>query len=230
MTRPAEPNDKGERGDDVPPRAKRATVLPGAIRRRPVLSVVGSLVVLALLISALTATFEYSHTASEASNKGTTTIGFVRLTNTKPASFDLSELKDPSVSESLAYYAGKPLVLNFWSSTCTICSQEAPAIVRAYRQLGTQVEFVGIDTAEPSRGAGISFATAHAMTYPLLFDGSAAVAGRYDVPGLPVSFFISPTGKLLGENFGALTLSSIDHLVHMLYGISPSQKSIFPSQ
>ena len=219
MTTPVEPNDLGE---SVPLRSRRATVLPGAIRRRPILSLVGALLVLTLLISALIEAFDYSRTASADSNTGSTTIGFVRLTNTKPASFDLSELTDPSVTESLAHYAGKPLLLNFWSSTCTICAQEAPAIVRAYHQLGTQVEFVGIDTAEPSRGAGTSFARLHSMTYPLLFDGSEAVAGRYDVPGLPVSFFVSRTGKLLGENFGALTVGSIDHLVHLLYGISPS--------
>jgi cytochrome c biogenesis protein CcmG/thiol:disulfide interchange protein DsbE len=222
VTRPVEPNELGEGGDKVPPRVQPATILPGAIRRRPIPSLVGALLVLTLLISALTEAFEYSHTASAASNTGSTTIGFVRLTNTKPASFDLSELTDPKVSESLAHYAGRPVLLNFWSSTCTICAQEAPAMVRAYHQLGTQIEFIGIDTAEPSRGAGSSFARLHAMTYPLLFDGSEAVASRYDVPGLPVSFFVSRTGKLVGENFGALTVSSIDHLVHLLYGITPS--------
>jgi cytochrome c biogenesis protein CcmG, thiol:disulfide interchange protein DsbE len=221
VTTPVEPNEPGKGGEPVPPRAQRTTILPGAMRRRPILSLAGSLLLLVLLISALIATFEYSHSASEASNSGVT-IGFVRSTNTKPAPFELSELRDPRVSESLAHYSGKPLLLNFWSSTCTICAQEAPAMVRAYNQLGSQVDFVGIDTAEPSRQAGISFATLHAMTYPLLFDGSAAVASRYDVPGLPVSFFISRTGELLGENFGALTVSSIDHLVHLLYGITPS--------
>jgi cytochrome c biogenesis protein CcmG, thiol:disulfide interchange protein DsbE len=220
---PAEPNELGEDSGNVPPRDPPTTLSPATNRRRPKLRLVGTLLLLALLISAIVSAVEYSNTASEASNKGATTIGFVRLGNTKPASFDLSELMDPGVSESLANYVGKPLLLNFWSSTCTICAQEAPAMVSAYHQLGAQIEFVGIDTAEPSRGSGVSFATLHAMTYPLLFDGSAAVASRYDVPGLPVSFFISRTGKVLGENFGALTVSSIDHLVHMLYGISPSQ-------
>jgi peroxiredoxin len=223
VTGPLEADELGKNGDHVAPTVAPVTVSPATVRRRPKLRLVGTLLLIALVISAIVSAVVYSHNATEASAKGSTTIGFVRLSDTKLASFQLPELNDPQITKSLANYTGKPLLINFWSSTCTICSQEAPAMASAYHQLGSQIEFVGIDTAEPSREAGISFATLHAMNYPLLFDGSAAVASRYDVPGLPVSFFVSRTGKLLGENFGALTVSSIDHLAHLLYGISPSQ-------
>lgn len=219
MTEPVEPDAPSRRAGR---RAHGLTGLSGAMRQRPLISLVGTLLLFGLLVFAVVEALGYSHAAVQASNTGSTTIGFVRLHEAKPPQFELTELTDPSIKESLAHYTGKPLLLNFWSSTCTICAQEATSLVHAYDQLGTQVEFVGIDTAEPSRTAGVSFARQHAMTYQLLFDGSAAVAGRYGVPGLPVTFFISRTGEVLGENFGALTVRSIDHIVHSLYGLSPS--------
>jgi hypothetical protein len=51
----------------------------------------------------------------------------------------------------------------------------------------------------------------------MLYDGSAAVAGRYTA-GLPVTFFVSPTGKLLAENLGAVTVASLGHEVTSVFG------------
>jgi hypothetical protein len=41
------------------------------------------------------------------------------------------------------------------------------------------------------------------------------------VPGLPVTFFLSPSGKtVLGENVGALTAARLRRILHQLYRVS----------
>jgi hypothetical protein len=50
-------------------------------------------------------------------------------------------------------------------------------------------------------------------------DVNGVVAGKYGVPGLPVTVFISATGKrILGVNLGALTAASLTSILHKLYG------------
>lgn len=200
---------------------RRGGPLPRALRRRLIVSSIGLVVLAGVAIGAVVSAMNYSSKADGASKTIANPIGFVRSTASTPPSFHLSELADPSIQMSLANFKGRPLLVNFWSSTCTVCAQEAPALAEAYRQLGAKIAFVGIDTAEPSRASGLAFAKAHKMTYQLLFDNATAVADRYAVPGLPVTFFISSSGKLLGENLGALTVPSLDKLAHKLFGVSP---------
>lgn len=50
--------------------------------------------------------------------------------------------------ESLAKYAGKPLVINFWSSTCPPCVTEMPDFQKVHEQLGDKVAFLGLDVQD----------------------------------------------------------------------------------
>src|SRR6266849_141831 len=81
-------------------------------------------------------------------------VGFVRLH--KPAhSVSLPSLRGQRTID-LAKLAGKPIVMNFWASSCHPCRKETPALAGEARALGGKVTFVGIDTAD-RRAAAIAF-------------------------------------------------------------------------
>jgi cytochrome c biogenesis protein CcmG/thiol:disulfide interchange protein DsbE len=150
-----------------------------------------------------------------------TTPGFVRVASKPAPGFSLPELRDPAVTVSLAMLAGKPVLLNFWSSTCSVCVEESPAIAAAHRLLGSEVTFVGVDTLDVSRSAGLGFAAREGMTYLLLTDSSADAFDRYEAPGLPTTYFISASGKVVAENLGRISLAALVHDVRQLFGVSP---------
>src|SRR5947208_5344608 len=53
-----------------------------------------------------------------------------------------------------ADYRGKPVVVNFFSSTCVPCLTEMPALEQVHQELGPAVAFVGMnaeDTVEDGR-------------------------------------------------------------------------------
>jgi thiol-disulfide isomerase/thioredoxin len=111
-------------------------------------------------------------------------------------------------------------VLNFWSSTCAPCKTETPALVSVARAVGAKVAFLGIDTAD-QHGSAMAFIARYRVPYPVAFDPHASAAGRYGVPGLPVTFFLSPSGKtILGENVGRLTASKLRTILRQLYGVT----------
>jgi thiol-disulfide isomerase/thioredoxin len=143
-------------------------------------------------------------------------LGFVKLDRPAP------ELSLPSLRGSgtitLTKLAGKPIVLNFWASTCVDCKKETPALAKVARSLGGRVSFLGVDSVDQHSHA-VAFESAYQVPYPSLFDPKGIAAAHYDVPALPVTFFLSRSGtKILGENIGALTPKSLMTILHNLYG------------
>jgi thiol-disulfide isomerase/thioredoxin len=120
----------------------------------------------------------------------------------------------------LAGLAGKPIVMNFWSSHCYPCKQETPALARAARALGGKVTFVGIDTADLHDQA-VAFVDRYKVPDLLAFDPNATAADRYGITGLPMTVFLSPSAKtIVGENVGVLTSAKLYAILRRLYGVS----------
>ncbi len=138
-------------------------------------------------------------------------LGFVRLHHpAQPVS--LQSLRG-SGKIDLAGLAGKP-------STCGPCKQETAALAGVARALGSKVSFLGIDTAD-GRAKAIAFVARYKVSYPIAFDPNATAANQYGVPGLPVTFFLSSSGKtVVGENIGALTAAKLRRILHELYRVS----------
>lgn len=145
-------------------------------------------------------------------------IGFEAVNRAAPAVV-LPNL-DGHGSVSLPELAGKPIVINFWSSTCDICKSETRALVQVADLTKGRVSFLGIDTLD-SLGAGRAFAARYRIPYRLGFDPVERVGARYGLPGLPVTFFLSASGRrILGVNIGALSAQSLTDILHKLYGVS----------
>ncbi len=143
-------------------------------------------------------------------------IGFTRE-NIPAPQFKLPLLENHG-DLRLSSLEGRPIVLNFWASYCDICKQESPAVAKVAAAVGSKVRFLGVDT-DDEQGAALKFISKYDITYQVVSDVNGVVAAKYGVPGLPVTVFISATGKrILGVNLGALTAASLTSILHELYG------------
>ena len=143
-------------------------------------------------------------------------FGFARVDRAAPA------VTRPSLSGhsriGLPSLAGEPIVINFWSSSCVVCRSETQALVRVADATTGRVRFLGIDT-DDLRAPAVAFAARYRIAYPLSFDPEGVVAARYRLPGLPVTFFLAPSGRrILGVNVGALSVKSLTGILRELYG------------
>jgi thiol-disulfide isomerase/thioredoxin len=101
----------------------------------------------------------------------------------------------------LADFAGRPIVINFWSSTCPPCITEMPAFEQVHQRYGDRVTFVGIDTVDGETPAR-ALAAKTGVTYHLGFDPDGAIAKRFGVVNLPTTVLIGRDGTVMSSNFG----------------------------
>jgi cytochrome c biogenesis protein CcmG/thiol:disulfide interchange protein DsbE len=114
-------------------------------------------------------------------------------------SFSLERL-DGGGKLDLASLRGKVVVLNFWASWCVPCKSEAPWLEQQWKQLRAKgVVVLGIDYNDLTSDAR-SFVGRHGVTYPIVRDRNGDVTDRYDVTGVPETFFVSRTGRLVGRH------------------------------
>lgn len=107
--------------------------------------------------------------------------------------FALRDAREPGRLVKLSDFRGKPVVLNFYYSTCAPCKNEIPAFVRAEDRLGDRVTFLGVDYLESAEKA-VSILDEFGADYPAVLDRSGSVADHYRVRGFPTTLFIDADG------------------------------------
>ena len=102
---------------------------------------------------------------------------------------------DVGATVNLNALRGHPVLLNFWSESCTPCLQEVPYLERFYSQYGAQRPFalLGINQADPKDDIA-RFGSDFDVTYPLLFDKGGIVNVNYAVTAIPTTYFIDSSG------------------------------------
>jgi cytochrome c biogenesis protein CcmG/thiol:disulfide interchange protein DsbE len=117
--------------------------------------------------------------------------------------------------ESLASYAGKVVILNFWASWCEPCEAEAPQLESAQRQLqrhgGTVLGVTYLDASPDS----LKFVRRFGVTYPNLRDAGRGFAQSYGTDHLPESFVIDRQGHVVAISRGQVTSAFLQHAVEL---------------
>jgi len=118
---------------------------------------------------------------------------------------------------SLADYAGRPLIVNFFASWCEPCQQETPLLARFYRTEHGKVAIVGLDENDAA-GSATSFTRKEGVGYPVGFDPEVIAASAYGVAGLPQTFFLNAEHRIVDRVFGAVTLADINRGIALATG------------
>jgi peroxiredoxin len=117
---------------------------------------------------------------------------------------------------ALRSLTGKPLVVNFWASTCLPCRKEMPDLEALQDTLGSRVRIVGVNPQDSAAGAR-AFARKVGATYELLRDPDGQVTTALGVAGLPTTFFVSAEGKILETKAGSLSADELRATIDQLY-------------
>ena len=106
---------------------------------------------------------------------------------------------------SLADYRGSPVLLNVWATWCDPCRDEMPSMQRlydAYRDRGLRIVAVSIDD-DGNEPLIREFVAEHHLTFDVLHDLRSEIMASYQVRGVPESFLISASGRIVATRFVA---------------------------
>jgi thiol-disulfide isomerase/thioredoxin len=110
--------------------------------------------------------------------------------------FDLERL-DAEGRLSLESLRGNPAVINFWASWCKPCESEVPILQEVWQEHRDEgLVVVGVDSQDFRRDAR-RFARRNGITYPIVHDGPGDMMRRYDLTGLPETYFLDRDGRLV---------------------------------
>ncbi|WP_245629722.1 TlpA family protein disulfide reductase [Alicyclobacillus sendaiensis] len=129
---------------------------------------------------------------------------------------DVTLTLEPSGKQvQLASYIGKkPLIINAWASWCPPCQEETPHFVKLYADYKAEVQFLGVNlTSLDSIVDAEAFIRRYHIPYPVLFDTKGDFYRAYSVIAEPMTYVVSPSGKVVSIHVGALSSSALNQVV-----------------
>lgn len=113
---------------------------------------------------------------------------------------------------------GKPMVVNFWFSTCEPCKREMPALTEAAATYGASVNFIGINPNDTVESAS-AFLEKYGIKYANYLDDGDQLA-EVGVTTMPTTFFINADGYIVKTHAGELTLDDITKILTSDLGVT----------
>ena len=115
--------------------------------------------------------------------------------------FQLPNLDGETVS--LSDLRGKPVMLNFWATWCPPCRAELPYIQQIYEEQSTRGFVVLTVNLGESPSKVKEFVQSYGLSFPVLLDTKQGTAQKYNIGGIPTTFFIDKNGIIQVKITGA---------------------------
>ena len=118
----------------------------------------------------------------------------------------------------LADLRGQPVLVNFWATWCGPCKEEMPLIVKAYADHQTSgLRILAIDTTAFDDVQDVKkFVADYKMDFDILLDIDDAVGTGWNTLGLPSSYFIDTTGKVVSLRIGQMSGQDLNDSLKMI--------------
>lgn len=123
---------------------------------------------------------------------------------------------DNQPSASLSDFSGRPVILNFWASWCVECRIEADLLEqtwRAYRDDGVVFLGVAYIDVEPK---SLAYLEEFDISYPNAPDLRSTISSKYDITGVPETFFIDKKGNVLHYQLGPVNETLLTGLIDQM--------------
>ena len=129
-------------------------------------------------------------------------------------------------THTLADYAGKTILLNFWATWCGPCQAEMPDLQALYEEWGeNEGDLVVLGVAGPKADGSLypvddktaeeiaAWLAEKGYTYPVLMDTTGELFLGYGVYSFPTTFMVDKDGNVFGYLTGSMSREIMDSIV-----------------
>ena len=119
---------------------------------------------------------------------------------------------------SLEQLRGKPVIVNFWATTCPGCVLEIPALIALSEKYSTQnLVVIGVAMDYDPESQVREMVRKKNMTYTVVLDARGDLAKAFgNVSLTPTTFFINKEGKIYKHKLGEMTHAELETTIQSL--------------
>jgi thiol-disulfide isomerase/thioredoxin len=162
--------------------------------------------------------------SATACSSGTDSVGgsgeiiSVKPADRKPAPALGGKTVDGGTAQ-LSAYKGKVVVINVWGSWCAPCRAEAPNLARvAKADAAKGVQFLGINTHDPSPANAASFDARFDIPYPSFYDPYGKLILRFpkgtlNPQSIPSTLVVDRQGRIAARVLEATSVDELNRLI-----------------
>jgi thiol-disulfide isomerase/thioredoxin len=135
---------------------------------------------------------------------GRVIVGCVRALTQGIASGAAPPLAGPDLAgrpASLTDLRGKPVVVHFWATWCSVCDAESSTVDAVAREHAVPTVASGSGQAEEIRAA----MNKRGVSFPVVVDADGEIARAWCVRAFPTSFFVTPSQQIRVAETGFTT-------------------------
>jgi peroxiredoxin len=115
---------------------------------------------------------------------------------------DFSLISQEGKFVRLRDFAGKKVLLHFWSYTCHICTEELPLFKSFYAGLPSdKIELITVSVGGDITEVN-NYINERGYKFPVLFDSDGAADTKYKNVGFPTSYLVSANGCIIDKRDG----------------------------
>ncbi len=113
---------------------------------------------------------------------------------------------------------GKPVLINFWASSCGYCLEEMPHLAELYRELsGKGLQIIGVAMPYDIPSHVVQLSKQLNLPYPVAIDPDDIVARAFNnVRFTPSSFLINAQGMIIDKTTGQMNLNTLRKQINQL--------------
>lgn len=123
------------------------------------------------------------------------------LDDRKAPGFTLKSTSGENIS--LANYAGKVVIIDFWATWCGPCRIGIPDLVEIQNEYKDQVVIIGISLDQDNTKRNIiPFMQEFKINYPVVYGTRQVVLDYGNIQAIPTTFIIDPQGNIVDRYIG----------------------------
>ena len=119
---------------------------------------------------------------------------------------------------------GNPLLVTFWSTTCSTCIKEMPHLVELYKQLNKDgLEIIGIAMPYDPPNRVLELTERKEIPYPIALDIEGVASKAFgNISATPTSFLIDSFGNIIQQKTGEMDIEQLRIKIKKLLQTPPT--------